>query len=174
MGSIPTCSTILYNSAMIHLIGYWHEGKWNPSKWVHPKYLVDETWDQQERKAIVKYLREGTYHEGYMGRSWCRFYCGHTDMGARELTDGTFFWPEGLSHYVELHSVKLPNQVIDHMLGRKKFEAAYDWGQACSMYPSDFPCEKPIAQIIDRSRPKTPSGYQPQRPQEGWPQRKFK
>lgn len=37
-------------------------------------------------------------------------------MGSRELTDGEWVWPEGLSHYVREHGVGLPEQFISHVL----------------------------------------------------------
>jgi hypothetical protein len=35
-------------------------------------------------------------------------------MGSREFTDGEWVWPEGLVHYVECHSVVLPEIFIEH------------------------------------------------------------
>ena len=40
----------------------------------------------------------------------------NVDMGCRELSDGTYVWPEGLAHYVEEHNVRLPQQFVDHVL----------------------------------------------------------
>lgn len=39
--------------------------------------------------------------------------------GSRCLTDNVWVWPEGLSHYVEEHSVRLPREFIDSMLERR-------------------------------------------------------
>lgn len=40
-------------------------------------------------------------------------------MGSRDLTDGTFVWPEGLAHYVERHDVKLPDHFLQHVRERQ-------------------------------------------------------
>jgi hypothetical protein len=40
------------------------------------------------------------------------------DMGFRDLFDGVWIWPEGLAHYVERHSVRLPEEFVDHMRSR--------------------------------------------------------
>ena len=52
-----------------------------------------------------------------MGYSWCRFRCGIPDreLGCSEMTDGVWIWPDGLAHYVEVHGVPLPEEVIETM-----------------------------------------------------------
>jgi hypothetical protein len=67
--------------------------------------------------GVASYLRSGETYEQYRGHSWCRFGCGipHDEMGSRDLTDGTWVWPEGLAHYVESHSVNLPPRFLDHI-----------------------------------------------------------
>ncbi|MDP7034636.1 MAG: hypothetical protein QF752_09110 [Planctomycetota bacterium] len=51
-----------------------------------------------------------------MGHTWCRFECGIPDerMAVGEGTDGVWYWPEGLSHYVMEHRVALPEAFLDH------------------------------------------------------------
>ena len=49
-----------------------------------------------------------------MGRSRCRI-CGEPKTGYLTLTDGTFLWPEGLTHYVRDHNVRLPTAFIEHI-----------------------------------------------------------
>src|SRR5262249_34367885 len=52
------------------------------------------------------------------GTSWCRFLCDGGN-GCCELSDGCWIWPEGLSHYVRDHHVRLPGEFItDAMVGR--------------------------------------------------------
>ena len=67
--------------------------------------------------GVASYLRSGETYEQYRGLSWCRFQCGISlsEMGSRDLTDGTWVWPEGLAHYVESHSVNLPPRFVDHI-----------------------------------------------------------
>ena len=52
----------------------------------------------------------------YRGLSPCRF-CGR-DNGHRELTYGTYQWPEGLAHYLWVHEVRLPVAVVTHIKSR--------------------------------------------------------
>jgi hypothetical protein len=35
--------------------------------------------------------------------------------GAGEWTDGVYLWPEGLSHYVREHAVRLPVVIVEHI-----------------------------------------------------------
>ena len=94
----------------LKLIGYW----WFPvfdEEWPHPKRLVSK-WDPSLRRRIADYLRSGQKRVGYCGWSYCRFGCGRN--GTIEQTDGVYAWPEGLAHYVEVHSVRLPEAFVEH------------------------------------------------------------
>jgi hypothetical protein len=62
------------------------------------------------------YVLGGTYTVAAMGRSKCRL-CGKPN-GSGEFTDGTYAWPEGLAHYVYDHSVRLPQEFMDHARAR--------------------------------------------------------
>ena len=93
-----------------NLIGYWHASE--DVQFPHPQSLVDPLWEQDRRSQIVSYLNHGSSFLDYMGYSYCRFGCGN--LGSTELTDGTWAWPEGLSHYVEIHCIKLPNEFVTH------------------------------------------------------------
>jgi hypothetical protein len=55
-----------------------------------------------------------------MGYSFCRFVCGtpNDQMGSVDFYDGEWQWPQGLAHYVEHHSIRLPDEFIDTMRSR--------------------------------------------------------
>jgi hypothetical protein len=82
--------------------------------WPDPHDYVDDDWDEGDRAAVVHALRNGRSVRQFRGESTCRF-CGALN-GARELTDGTYVWPDGLAHYLEQHSVRLPQPVEAHFL----------------------------------------------------------
>lgn len=86
-----------------------------------PQDFVDTSWNANERKAVVAYLRAGFAAEHYMGYSHCRFDCGinDADMGDADLTDGTYVWPQGFVHYVEAHGVKPPQEFVRHVLRQR-------------------------------------------------------
>lgn len=90
-------------------IGYWW---WS----VDPTRLVDPAWAAGEREALANYLRAGRTLHAYLGFSHCRFECGIPDreMGSRDLTDGTWVWPEGLPHYLTVHQIALPDEFLAH------------------------------------------------------------
>jgi hypothetical protein len=53
----------------------------------------------------------------YLGYSICRL-CGER-TGTGESMDGEWVWPEGLAHYVEAHSVRLPEEMVTWMQERE-------------------------------------------------------
>lgn len=103
----------------VHLLGYW----WSVEapNWPTPQAFVDPDWDPAEREAVARYLDAGRLDNQQAGFSWCRFRCGTPHLGSREWTDGYYRWPEGLSHYVRVHQVRLPQPFVDHALHRPWF-----------------------------------------------------
>jgi hypothetical protein len=84
--------------------------------WPDPADFVDPSWDDElERQLVLHHLTHGMLREQYRGYSWCRL-CGLRENGASEVTDNTYVWPEGLAHYVSEHSVRLPQEFVDHVL----------------------------------------------------------
>ncbi len=111
-------------------IGYWHSEQ--VPDFPDPGAFVDKTWDEHVRARIVQHLQSGLIHATAMGTSWCRFRCGVEHVGAAELTDGIYIWPEGLAHYIAKHDVRLPQEVVNTMLSTKrmspvKYETEIDW-----------------------------------------------
>lgn len=102
-------------SSGLILIGYWNGPGLN-SSWPAPEDFVDDRWDPYEREIVADYLTRGHVVRSYMGYSTCRL-CG-IDNGDLELTDGTYVWPDGLSHYVRDHGVRLPQQFESHLFER--------------------------------------------------------
>ncbi|BCS31392.1 hypothetical protein TBR22_A05930 [Luteitalea sp. TBR-22] len=100
------------SDAVLQLVGYWHaaEGDGLP----HPQQLVHPRWQWRRRRRILRYLGSGVTALQYRGFSYCRFGCGGL-KGTRDFTDGTWVWPEGLSHYVRWHGVSLPEAFVAHM-----------------------------------------------------------
>jgi hypothetical protein len=104
--------------AKLTAIGYWQS--FDDLKYPDPGSFIDDNWNKEEKEKIVAYLKSA--HQmpyAFGGNSWCRFRCGIAHLGSLEYTDGKYLWPEGLVHYVEKHNVKLPQEVLDHMLANK-------------------------------------------------------
>lgn len=93
------------------LIGYWRGP--GSEHWPDVREFVDGAWDEGKRTDVGLYLRRGLLARAWMGNSTCRL-CGKSN-GALELTDGVYLWPEGLAHYVLDHSVRLPDDFVDHV-----------------------------------------------------------
>jgi hypothetical protein len=98
----------------MHLIGYWIESLRN-ERWCAPQEVTG-VLEPEARARLVEYLDAGECCGHFRGISWCRFACGCLEMGSKERTDGRWVWPEGLSHYVRLHHVVLPEEFVAHAL----------------------------------------------------------
>lgn len=96
-------------------VGYWRSDE-EPS-FPDPHDLGTEPRDAELVAQICNYLESGQSFLPWLGYSWCRFGCGipESKMGSQCLIDGTWMWPEGLSHYVRVHQIPLPKRFIEHM-----------------------------------------------------------
>ena len=99
-------------SAEFNYVGYWTEYK-DANKFINPNILIDEHWHTKDKDKIIKYLDGGNVCARYLGWSDCRI-C-KSENGSLDLTDGKWIWPEGLSHYVKEHNVRLPEEFINYM-----------------------------------------------------------
>ena len=101
--------------------GYWRS-LYEPTL-PDPEWFVDTHWAVATRQAVVIYLQQGYPLRHFMGSSWCRFRCGTTSgaLGATDLTDGTYCWPEGLPHYLLKHAVRLPEPLVQYILAQTVF-----------------------------------------------------
>src|SRR5579864_6644717 len=93
------------------LIGYWIRSVRN-TDYLPPQEFVGGI-PPATRDQVARYPDSGPEFAAYRGVSWCRFFCDHS-MGHRELSDGRWIWPEGLSHYVRNHGVRLPYEFLKH------------------------------------------------------------
>jgi hypothetical protein len=98
-----------------------YEEKFGPGALPLPNEWVDTSWDAAERERVVVYLKNAQTHESWRGNSFCRFEgCETTYLaGHRDLTDGTYVWPEAFHHYVDVHGVKPPQEFVDHVMRRR-------------------------------------------------------
>ena len=122
------------------LIGYWIEDL-KDEEFCAPQEVVGFL-PPEVRTRLANYLDAGTVDWGnsQFGFSWCRFFCGASDreMGSKELTDGCWIWPEGLSHYVRAHGILLPEEFVAHALANGSAPSGADsqravWGDSPSM-----------------------------------------
>lgn len=99
-------------------IGFWDDPD-RPSGLPDVSRFVDNTWSLEERELVAEYLETGIACRFQMGISKCRF-C-RIDNGSYELTDGKFVWPVGLSHYIRVHGVRPPTQLVEYILQTSEF-----------------------------------------------------
>lgn len=98
-------------------VGFWREFTLFDQR-PDPRDLVDERWHPAQRAEVVAHLKAGRELEAYFGTSTCRI-CGCRN-GHQDLTDGTYVWPSGYAHYVEVHGVKPPADFIAHCLRERR------------------------------------------------------
>ena len=86
-------------------------------KGIHPIDLQDFNQDKRRLVQIIGYLEAGAVYSVSGGYSYCRFGCGipSVNMGDADLFDGTYVWPQGSSHYLKEHSIKLPEYFTEHI-----------------------------------------------------------
>jgi hypothetical protein len=113
----------------LEAIGYWFNDQ-APSAYPRPQRLVGR-WREDRRAAVIAYLRAGATFETYRATSLCRFGCGISSraLGARDLSDGVWVWPEGLAHYVEVHAVQLPTRFVRHAIAHGLPPQQLVWGR---------------------------------------------
>jgi len=101
-------------------VGFWKDTKalFDLSGNPDPRELSNPAWYEGWAEPIAQYLDSGKVVESWLGCSYCRFGCKNVDMGSRDLSDGAYLWPEGLSHYVRAHGVVLPREFIRHVIRR--------------------------------------------------------
>jgi hypothetical protein len=115
---------------MLTAVGFWIRDLRDES-YPAPQELVG-VLPEEQRRSLTHYLASGATFEQYFGYAWCRFVCGEstqsgalglkdgpatrmdTRLGTRDLTDGTWVWPEGLAHYVREHGIVLPEEFMEH------------------------------------------------------------
>ena len=103
------------------LLGYWSSD--SEKRLPNPVDMVDAHLSDEDRDDASDYLKRGFIVRAYMGQSPCRI-CGAPN-GSLELSDGTYVWPEGLTHYVSEHNVRLPGSFLEHLRQRSlAFETA--------------------------------------------------
>lgn len=97
----------------LKLMGYWYS-KAEPY-YPHPEIFVDENMDAEEKDWIIRYLNLSYVVKAYRGTSPCRFNC-NADAGSCDNSDGEYLFPSGFVHYVQVHSVRPPQEFVDKVL----------------------------------------------------------
>jgi hypothetical protein len=120
----------------LRAIGYWL-GPHAPD-WPAVEQFVELDADTVRRATVAAALDRGRRTDrAYMGFSTCRL-CGCAN-GSGERTNGVFVWPEGLSHYVRDHHVRLPNGVESALLADEgEVEEILNWAESADDSCRDY------------------------------------
>jgi len=97
-------------------VGYWRRESFPflPD----PHHYVDSSWDKAERDLVVRYLGQGRIQYPHLRGQICVL-CGGS-FGTNDLTDGTWSWPEDLTHYLVTHDVRPDQAFIDWAVSRER------------------------------------------------------
>lgn len=102
------------------IVGFWWPGSDKDGLEYPPvEHFIIPGWynhHKQELDELVRFLAAGKVANAYKGSSSCRL-CGKSN-GSTELTDGTWLWPSGLSHYLTAHDVRLPPRFVEYVHGK--------------------------------------------------------
>ncbi len=74
------------------------------------------------RERLIAYLEAGEVFETYRCRSRCWFGCDLKPRALQEITDGRWIWPNSLSHEVQHHEVRLPEEFVRDALTPRPVE----------------------------------------------------
>ncbi|MCA8829063.1 hypothetical protein [Hymenobacter pini] len=84
--------------------------------------FVDDSWPETERQTALQYLWQGRPLHYWMGMQRCLLGCGKY-LHTTGYTDGTYYWPESLLHYVAVHAVRLPDAFVQYVHQQSEFPA---------------------------------------------------
>lgn len=98
-------------------VGFWRQTKDEKSDLPWPGDLVEPRWNPALREVVASYLDDEKFRSTqYRGVSECRL-CGRS-TGSADFTDGTYVWPEGYAHYIRIHAVVPPRDLVEHIKNR--------------------------------------------------------
>jgi len=77
---------------------------------------IDAEWDERERFVVSEYLENSGFlvETPLDGYTMC-YICHQSLYAGFVRTDGVYIWRTGLGHYVEEHSLRLPQVFVDHV-----------------------------------------------------------
>jgi hypothetical protein len=88
--------------------------------------MAPEPWENQDK--VLDYLRSGMIIAYPMGADLLDWFDrpnranplidGERVGGVTPLTDGEWFWPAGLIHFIEKYNVRLPAEFLEHVASR--------------------------------------------------------
>ena len=94
-----------------------------------PKRFIGKWASTEIKKRVVDYVKSAPAIIHWMGSSTCRLKCPDPSdrvwaknqimsLGGTCLSDGTYVWPAGFYHYLDVHDVIPPSVFIEHVLAK--------------------------------------------------------
>lgn len=79
--------------------------------------FTDPSWDVAERDRVLNYLNTAPGALASSGMSSC-FICGAAIPAAVYKSDGEWLWHVSLTHLIECHQVRVPNEFVESIRRR--------------------------------------------------------
>jgi hypothetical protein len=98
-------------------VGYWCSDQPPSCDYIHPRMLAGKSNYGPRKSAVVQYLHDGAIFRRWRGLADSRLFplITSAELGSRDLTDGEWVWPEGLSVYVSKADIELPQDFLASM-----------------------------------------------------------
>jgi hypothetical protein len=78
--------------------------------------IVDSTWKYDHKRELVEYLKQSLFCAAPSLPSHHRcILCEEMLANDRYHWDGAWLWPSTLAHYVAVHSVRVPNRMLERI-----------------------------------------------------------
>ena len=100
--------------------GYWKYRTIEESDLYSFEAWIDKKWKPNDKDKMIKYLNEAPIMLTVtpLGDLFC-YYCGkNLGESSKQSSDGDWVWGSELGHYVRYHSIRLPDEFVDHIRSR--------------------------------------------------------
>jgi len=79
---------------------------------------IGPAWQPEDLPRILAYLWSAPTDAATSGPSHCLFGCRFSPPALVFSRDDAWCWDSNLVHYVQIHNVRLPNAMVEHMVKR--------------------------------------------------------
>jgi hypothetical protein len=97
--------------------GFWQSPPGADSTIPSVEDFIDSCWNPPDKAQLIAYLAQSPFVVGAaLGGEQCLL-CSVECSVSSFCSDGIWLWPDDLPHYVECHSVVLPDRFVEHIRG---------------------------------------------------------
>lgn len=86
--------------------GFWNDDELKLESWIAP------SWGPADRIDLIEYVKRSPVVMAGSAPNYACEICRKSLPAAEYQSDGEWFWPLGLGHYLEEHQVRLPDDFV--------------------------------------------------------------